>query len=227
MSGPFLGGVLDSLADPDVRAAATDVPRHCGVDIAVGWVGICGEQCGRGHDLAGLAVAALRHLQLDPGLMDLLAGGCGAHGLDRGDALAGRGRDRRDARAHRLAIKMDRARSAQSEAATEFRAGHSEHIAKHPEQRRVVVDIDAAGFTVDCQRLCHLSLLKGLPPVGLAWKAASESSAAVPGMCHAIPALYQSTQVRILKGTNTNLLRNPDDGMSMRSLPSMIPHVSG
>src|SRR6266850_2317308 len=191
MSGPFLGGVLDSLADSDIRTAAADVPRHGGVDIAVGRVGLGGEQRRCGHDLAGLAIAALRHLQLDPGLLDLLAGGGGADGLDRSDALAGRGRDRRDARAHRLAVEVDRARAAQSEAATEFRAGHAEHIAKHPEQRRVVVDIDAAGFAVDCQRMWHLSLLKA--------KAGSECGAAVPSVCHPIPALSQSTQIRILE----------------------------
>src|SRR2546425_7333358 len=148
MSGPFLGGVLDSLADPDVRTAATDVPRHRGVDVAVGWVGICGEQRRCGHDLAGLAIAALRHLQLDPGLLDLLAGGGGTDRLDRSDAPAGRGRDRRDARAHRLAVEMDRARAAQSEAAAGFRAGHPQHIANHPEQRRGVVHIDAAGLSL-------------------------------------------------------------------------------
>src|SRR6267378_4088293 len=160
MSGPFLGGVLDSLADPDVRTAATDVPRHGGVDIAIARVGLGGEQRRRGHDLAGLAIAALRHLQLDPGLLDLLAGGGGTDGLDRSDALAGRGRDRCDARAHRLAVNMDRASATQRHAATEFRAGHSEHVAQHPQQRRVVVDIDAAGSAVDCQCMWHWSLLK-------------------------------------------------------------------
>src|SRR6266581_1183523 len=107
MSGPFLGRVLDSLADAHISAAATDVPRHGGVDVAIGRVGLGGEQRRRGHDLAGLAIAALRHLKLDPGLLNLLAGGRGADGLDRGDALPGRGRDGRDARAHRLAIEVD------------------------------------------------------------------------------------------------------------------------
>src|SRR5882672_1953135 len=111
MSAPFLAvrrtvrRVLDSLADSHISAAATDVPRHGGVDIAIGRVGLGGEQRRRGHDLAGLAIAALRHLELDPGLLDLSAGRCGTNGLDRGHALAGRGSDRRDARAHRLAIE--------------------------------------------------------------------------------------------------------------------------
>src|SRR6266853_4130783 len=97
MSGPFLGGVLDSLADSHISAAAADVPRHCGVDVAIGRVGLGGEQRRRGHDLAGLAIAALRYLKREPGLLDLFAGGRGANGLDGGDALAGRCSDRRDA----------------------------------------------------------------------------------------------------------------------------------
>src|SRR6267154_318714 len=99
MSGPFLGvrRMLDSLADSHISPAATDVPRHGGVDVAVGRVGLGREQRRRGHDLAGLAIAALRDLQVDPGLLDLPAGGRGADGLDRGDALARRGSDRRDA----------------------------------------------------------------------------------------------------------------------------------
>src|SRR6267378_3302976 len=97
MSDPFLGRVLDSLADAHISTAATDVPRHGGVDIAIGRVGVGREQLRRGHDLAGLAIAALRHLERDPGLLDLLAGRSGTDGLDRGDALAGRRGDRRDA----------------------------------------------------------------------------------------------------------------------------------
>src|SRR2546427_12523451 len=99
MSGPLLAvrRVLDSLADSHISTAAADVPRHRGVDVAVGRVGVGREQRRRGHDLAGLAIAALRDFQRDPGLLDLLAGWCGADGLDRGYALAGHRGDRRDA----------------------------------------------------------------------------------------------------------------------------------
>src|SRR5882762_3494370 len=62
MSAPSLGvrRVLDSLADSHISTAAADVPRHRSVDIAIGRVRVGGEQGGGGHDLAGLAVAALR-----------------------------------------------------------------------------------------------------------------------------------------------------------------------
>src|SRR6266852_4315684 len=74
MSGPLLCRVLDSLADSHIRTAAADVPRHRGVDIAIGRVGVGREQRRRGHNLTGLAIAALRHLERDPGPLDLLAG---------------------------------------------------------------------------------------------------------------------------------------------------------
>ena len=41
------------------------------------------------------------------------------------------------------AVDMHGAGAAQRHAAAELRAGHAEHVAQHPEQRRVAVDIDA------------------------------------------------------------------------------------
>src|SRR5258706_11160777 len=164
MSGPFLvvSGTLcralDSLADAHISTAAADVPRHGFVDVAVGRVRLRREQRRCGHDLAGLAVAALRHLQRDPGLLDLPAGRRLAHGLDGDDLLP---RDRSyggDAGAGPCAVDVHGAGAAKRGAAAEFRAGHPETVAQHPEQGRVVVDIDAASFAVDCQRMWHLSL---------------------------------------------------------------------
>src|SRR5216683_1111642 len=103
MSGPFLVArrsprrVLDPVTYAYIGPAAADVSGHRSVDVGVAWLRVGGKQCRRGHDLAGLAIAALRHLQLDPCLLDLLAGSCGANGLDRRNALAGHGGDRRDA----------------------------------------------------------------------------------------------------------------------------------
>src|ERR1700722_8004810 len=57
------GGGMDRLADALIGAAATDV-GHRGVDIGVGGLRRRLQQSGGGHDLAGLAVAALRHVVL-------------------------------------------------------------------------------------------------------------------------------------------------------------------
>src|SRR5437016_5211105 len=89
MSGPFLVArrssrrVLDPVTYARIGPAAADVSGHGSVDVGGAWLRVGGKQCRRGHDLAGLAIAALRHLQLDPRLLDLLAGSCGANGLDR------------------------------------------------------------------------------------------------------------------------------------------------
>src|SRR5262245_23403776 len=61
------GRQMDRLADSLIGAASTDV-GHGGVDIAVAGFRLALEQRRSRHDLAGLAVAALRDLQLQPGL---------------------------------------------------------------------------------------------------------------------------------------------------------------
>ena len=44
-------------------------------------------------------------------------------------------------------------------AAAELRAGHAEHVAQHPQKRRVAVDIDAVCGPVDFNREGHHALL--------------------------------------------------------------------
>src|ERR1700738_5122592 len=102
-SASLLGGglhlrcLLDGLADTRIGAAATNVPRHRLVDIGVGGRRYLGEQGRGGHDLAGLTVAALYDLEVEPGLLDLLAGRGGADGLDGSDGRADGGAPRRTA----------------------------------------------------------------------------------------------------------------------------------
>ena len=55
--------MLDSRANPRIRATAADVAGHERVDIFVGGILVDSEQCGGRHHLAGLAIAALRHVQ--------------------------------------------------------------------------------------------------------------------------------------------------------------------
>ena len=55
----------------------------------------------------------------------------------------------RDAGAGGDAVDMHGAGAAQRHAAAELRAGHAEHVAQHPQQRRVAVDIDAVRLSVD------------------------------------------------------------------------------
>jgi hypothetical protein len=67
--------------------------------------------------------------------------------------------DRSDAGTDRDAVDMHGARPAQRDSAAELRAGHAEHVAQHPQEWRVAIDIDAVRLTVDFYSEDHASLL--------------------------------------------------------------------
>ena len=131
--GGEAGCGLDRVADARVGHAAAEVARHHRVDVRVGRVGKVLQQHGRLHDLSGLAVAALRHLQLAPGLLHRMVAG-GIQALDRGDLGALDGADWGDAGPRRAASDMNRAGAAHADAAAELGALKSDLVAKEPEQ---------------------------------------------------------------------------------------------
>src|SRR5947209_16786429 len=63
------GGRLDGGGDALIAAAAADVAAHRAVDLVLGGVLVRREQSGGLHDLAGLAVAALRDIEGAPRLL--------------------------------------------------------------------------------------------------------------------------------------------------------------
>src|SRR5580692_752640 len=65
----LLGGALDGAEDARIGAAAADVAVHVADDVVAARILVGREQCRGLHDLAGLAVTALRHLQVEPGLL--------------------------------------------------------------------------------------------------------------------------------------------------------------
>ena len=112
------------------------------------------EEGGGAHDLAALAVAALRHVVLDPGGVHGGADAVAAigGGFDRGDLLAlGRG-DRRDAGADGLAVQVHGAGAAQRRAAAELGAGHAQRVAQGPEDGGGGVGVDRVLAAVDVER---------------------------------------------------------------------------
>src|SRR2546422_6000027 len=143
----LLRRAVDGGADPLVGAAAA-VFGHRGVDIGVAGVAFLGgRRCG-GHDLAGLAVAALRHVLGDPGPLPRVAA-AGRQPLDRGHALPGDRRDGHHAGSHGRAVEMHGAGAALGDAASELRAGETEVVAQHPQERRVWRDVHGLAFAVD------------------------------------------------------------------------------
>src|SRR3954453_16014554 len=64
-------GGVNRLANLLEGAAAADIGDGF-VDVVVGGLGFLVEKCGHGHDHSGLAIAALRNVIRDPGLLDLV-----------------------------------------------------------------------------------------------------------------------------------------------------------
>src|SRR6266446_10179607 len=73
---PMPGRLMDRRANPLISSAAAEIARHGRVDILVGGILVVLKKCDRLHELAGLAVAALRHPDLHPRFLH------GMHGRD-------------------------------------------------------------------------------------------------------------------------------------------------
>src|SRR5580704_5467694 len=156
-SRSLLGGALDSAEDARIGAAAADIAIHMANDVVAARILIAGEQRGGLHDLPGLAIAALRHLQIEPGFLQRMVA-IGRQALDGGDVLARHHGDGRLARAHRLAVEMHRAGAAHAGAAAVFRAGELEVFPDHPEQRCLRTGIHTCRLVIDGEGDRHHAL---------------------------------------------------------------------
>src|SRR5580704_2588874 len=126
-------GALDCAHNALVRAAAADVGAHVLDDLIPRWPGLLLEQVGRAHDLAGLAVAALRHALGKPGFLHGVAR-IWRQPFDRGYRLPGDLGHLGLAGECALAINVHHAGAAQTSAATEFSARELEILSDHPQQ---------------------------------------------------------------------------------------------
>src|SRR5687767_6929881 len=67
--GSHGGGTVNRLTNTWIGPAATDVAAHGRIDVGIGGLGVLLQQGNGRHDLAGLAVAALRHVDFHPGAL--------------------------------------------------------------------------------------------------------------------------------------------------------------
>ena len=156
---PFFAGVgrmVNGLPDARIGSATAEIAAHGGVDVGISGLGRVGQQGGGGHDLAGLAVAALGHVHSFPGFLHGMAFVCRRRKpLDGGDGLAGDAAHVRHAGAHRLAANQDRAGAAGADTAAVLGAFQVQHIAQDPKERRVGRHIDRPDLVVHFQLQWH------------------------------------------------------------------------
>src|SRR5712671_2484295 len=150
-----LRGLLDRFANADIGPAAADVAGHRAVDVGIRRKRIGREERRSRHDLARLAVAALNDLPVEPRLLNLGACHCRADGLDCCDLGCADAVERSDTGTDGDTVEMHGAGAAERHAAAELRAGHAEHIAQHPQERGVAVNIDRPIDAVDLDRGGH------------------------------------------------------------------------
>src|SRR5215831_14955732 len=151
-----IGSAMNGASNRLVGAAAADVAAHGLIDVRVGGIRRLREQRGSGHDLAALAIAALRHIELHPRALHRMRP-IRREPFDRRHALAGDIRDRDAARLHGAAIDVNRARAALGKAATEFRAGEADRVAQHPKQGHLAGNVGRLSLAVEGEFEGHLA----------------------------------------------------------------------
>lgn len=133
-----------------VGATTADVAAHRGGDFRIGRRRVFGEQRDGRHDLARLAITALRNLFLNPrSLYRVDVAAIAAYALYGGYCFALCAAGGRDAGADGPAVQMDRAGATLGFAAAEFGAREPEVLPNDPEQRRARICVDLPCPAID------------------------------------------------------------------------------
>ena len=145
-----LGGGIDRCMHAGIGAATADV-GHMRIDIGSTRIGFLLQQVDGHQDLSALAVAALRHFMIHPGLLHRMRTAALGQTFDGGDLAAGGCRHRVGAGTYRLTIDQHGAGAALRNTATIFRALDIEFIAQRPQQGHVRLDVEFPRASVDVE----------------------------------------------------------------------------
>src|SRR5262249_470401 len=121
------------------------------------WLGMFAQQRLRHHELARLAPAALRHLFVDPCLLESGELAVLGEALNRRDLLPGDLAHGRDAGVGRLPIYVHEAHRAFADAAAELRTRELQIVSERPQERVMALPLDRDGLAV------HGELIAGCP----------------------------------------------------------------
>src|ERR1700730_16652720 len=141
---------MHSIFDPLVTAAAADVAGHRFNYLIVGRFWILYQQRGRLHDLPGLAIAALRDVELSPSLLNRMIAGS-VEAFDGGDLAADHVGNRGDAGSCRFLIDDDGTRAAQPLAPAILGAGQDHLITEKTKERKIRVAIPVLFLAINLQ----------------------------------------------------------------------------
>src|SRR5579862_5929967 len=143
-------GAMNGAAQRLIGTAAADI-GDARVYVGVGRLGKGLQECGHGHNLSGLAVAALWNALCDPRALYRMV-------VIRGEAFdsdylrAIQTTDWHRTGAHCDAVDMHRASAALRDTTAKFRASQTDDVAQHPEKRSIGLYVDLPGYSVDINR---------------------------------------------------------------------------
>src|SRR5882724_43624 len=150
ISSPPTSRDVHGSPDALIGAAPADV-RHCVVDILIGRLRVSLEQGRRGHDLPGLAIAALGDVERRPGLLHRMRAG-GRQAFDGDDLVGGFHASNRDgAGAHQGAVEVHRTGAALRDTTAILGAGQAHLLANGPQQRRVGLHLHVPDPAIDVE----------------------------------------------------------------------------
>jgi len=118
------------------------------LDLFVGRLLVVAQECGGRHEPAIDAIAALRHLLLDVSGLQRMRLVRGAQSGERCDFAIADRRERRDAGADRLTVKMHGAGAALRQPAAKMQIIQTESVAQRVKQRHVRIGGDGMGASV-------------------------------------------------------------------------------
>src|SRR5215471_1108399 len=144
------GGRLDGGGDALVAAATTDVAAHRAVDLFLRRIPAGRKQRGGLHDLAGLAIPALRHIEGAPRFLHRVIA-LRIEPLDRRHRSPANILHGRDAGARGFTVDMNSASAAQGDTATVFCSREAELVSQIPEQWHRWIAIIGLLLAVDAQ----------------------------------------------------------------------------
>jgi hypothetical protein len=141
------------------EGAATTNVGNSGRKLRIAGRWIRGQQSANGHDHAGLAIAALRNLVIDPRLLNGRWSAC-AQALDGRDVRIGHRSNGNNATAGGFAVHVYGASPASGDAAPELRACQIQFVTNNPEERRVRFNVEVVDNAIHMQTNSHDS-----PPI--------------------------------------------------------------
>ena len=122
---------MDGFPHSQIGPAAAQISVHGRIDILVRRLGVLRQKRSRGHNLTGLTIAALRHVNLLPGYLQRVRTKRG-QSFDGGNGGMRRAAHRRQAGTNRLAGEMDGTGATLTNATTVLRSMKVKNIAEYP-----------------------------------------------------------------------------------------------